>query len=1584
MNKLILAIFFIIPAFVSAQVDSIPPTVTGIYVNPNPVSPNNDGRNDSTRIGFILSEPSNVILEVVGTNPYYPGDSGYRLIDSTFILSGHYEYTWDGKIRGQIHNTTFSFMIFAVDTAGNMSDSTIFKVVVDTTLPTIPAVTVSPNPFSPNNDGIEDYANFEFTVGNTHPSEYDSLMLPNNRIATFIVTQSGYVLLQGNDTLKISGQIVKTPNFPPFPVYFAVKVDQMTVDGFSFGFKDWGERDVTVEVANRPIEFIRVGDLTNKMTASSLLSIWPSDSLQQATDYVQIGIYAFTGNASLKIIDEYGNTVITVNFWEAFMGDGYYLYQWGPGPIDDGRYTYDIQVEDEAGNIKHVGGEIIANSVPTTVGNIVAYPAKISPANQDGLFDVTEIRYSISEEAIVNIKLYNSTTQFDSTTYVATLLNDTLEAGGDHSIRFDGKINGQFLAINADSTYAVVVTVFDPNTGDADQGVGFIEIDNKGPSFVQLDTLSIPKITASPVDTIVGYTAPLSLVKIYKNGEFMGQVYSDSVSGRFEFQLGFEVGDSLIYAIAFDDVMNQGDTSNVVRFIYDPTPPVVVYTFPQNDSYINWSLDTLFAVIEDNISGVNPDTFSAFVEHNGSSLPMDTVFMKIDTLFLILENPLLPDSRMDGRYNFVIRVFDSAWNETKDTVRFTFDTEGPIVEVIPGDSSIVNSLDTVRIYVRDSLSGMNKDSTQVSMSGPFGNVSGGLLFVSDTEFNFYPDPPLPYDGSADGEYTFNVRVADLANNINSDTFHFIYDTQPPQVDTSFPFNGQILSSSEVDSILVVFSDNVSGVDMNTARATLFKDTLPVNGHYVYRLPDTLMFFPDQNELLGDGRYVLTLYVRDRAANILNDSIVFRIDTTPPQLLFSFPARDTALHDTLDTLYFYISDNNGCGVSEVHINLVAPDSSAVPGNMVNSGDTIFAFVPNSPLIPNGAMDGLYTVILDISDLINNRVVDTINFIYDNIPPYIISTRPDSGDTGVILRDSVYALISDRRPGVDTSSGIDFSRTHIFLLYPDSTAVPGRRSVHDNGDGTFTLSWIIDSAARIYSGDYILQIELTDRALNKTTKIVDFTVTAVEPVVMSVYPLPGAYVNSIDSVFALIYDRTGSGVDTSSTIRVVAPDGSYIAGTKSFSGNDTLKYIIFHFSTPLTTNGTYQIEITPISVNGITGHTFNSSFIFDNQAPLVVEEYPQGDLFTPVSSCWLRYQDLTGLDLASSSVLVTYGNDTISHTISQDGDTVFCDLPTTLTSIGQYVVHYRLVDLASNVVDDSFAFNISPPIIYSTEPGNNDTVRSQLSQVVVYLKPVTGSITSWYIRVFRGTMDTIPGDSVMLNDTTFAYTFTNPLATDGSDNGDYLIKFGVTLSNSIVFEGQSSFYYLCDNVPPEKPTLIDTLPERTTNDTITIRGLGEPGATAFLKVNSVLRDSQVVGGDSIFVFRNVSLGFGQNNFIDIFLKDEAGNVSDTLHLSIYCGNPIFEVIPSKPFSESSHQFLISLPFNGKVSLEIYTVRGDRLYRSEVYMQAGNYQHLNWSLRTKDGEPVSNGVYIYVIKVKYSNGTQSIKKGLLAVVR
>ncbi len=1579
MIRIFLALAFIVPFFLNAQSDSVRPIISGIYVNPNPVSPNNDGNSDTAYIGFTLFRPARVILEVVNTNPSYPL-SGYRLIDSTLIDAGHFEYAWDGKVNGQVYNATFNFLIFAVDTEGFVSDSVIFPVVVDTTLPLITYVEVSPNPFSPDNNGVEDYANFIFTVDNTHPDQYDYLMLPQNRIATLTITPGSYQLVQNGQTIAINGNKVNDPDFPPFPVYFAVKVDYMTVENFTLGFKDWGNRTVTVSVASRPVELIRVGDLTNKMTASSLISVWPEDSLQDPTDMVQVGIYAFTGNASLSIYDENGELVHNVNFWSSFFGDGSYLTQWGPGPIPDGRYTYDIQVEDEAGNVKHIGGEVIANSVPTTVGNIYVVPSKISPENQDGIADVAEIRFTISENANVSVKLYSSTTRFDSTTYVTTLMDNEPLEGGSHSLRFDGKVGGSFLSSGEDSTYGIVITATDPYTGDADQGVTQIEIDNKGPQFIYLDTLAIPHITSSSEDTVVGYTEPHSLVRIFKNGVLYGELYSDSISGRFEAPINFQIGDTLIFAIAFDDVMNEGDTSNVLKVVYDPEPPMVIQVFPQDHGYYNTVIDTIRAVVDDNISGVNPDTFVLSVGRNGNLLQIDTMFVVGDTFFTVLSNPIQPNSGMDGHYKIYVSFFDSAWNELRDTFEFIYDSQSPSASLNPPDSAKVNRLDTVYVTIVDSLSGVFPDSTSVTLIGPAGNVNTGVIFTSDTSFMFYPTPPLRRDGTEDGQYTIILRIFDQAMNSRTDTFLIFYDTQPPTVDSSYPYQGQIIGSSNVDTITIVFEDRIAGVNLYTARASLFRDTTYVPGTYEYRFPDTLLFIPESKGL-GDGTYHFVFYVADSANNPMMDTLDFMIDTTPPVIVFSYPSADTFVRDSIDTLIVVASDGTGCGIMELNLTLISPDTSILQGVSTITNDTLI-FVINSPLVPNGAMDGLYTMILHVMDFVGNETTDTVRFIYDNISPSVITTSPDSGDTGVVLRDSVYAIITDIRAGVDTSSGIDFTRTHIFLLYPDSTSVPGRQSIHNNGDGTYSLSWVIDPEARIQSGTYTILLELYDRALNSRFDTLIFDVAALEPVILAVYPMDGSYLNAIDSVYALIHDRTGSGIDTSSAIVVTDPNGQIVSGTKYLSGSDTLAYLIFRFASPLTVNGMYTVDISPVARNGVPGEAQTVNFYFDNQPPAIVERYPTGGVFDQVTTIWVRVSDAS--PVSEFSIHVYYQGDTLGGNYGMYGDTIIFTPTEPIDQVGEYTVVTGVTDYAGNSVLDTFSFTLNSPLTVRFVPSDGDTVRSSLSRVYVYANVYQGEITLWSLTLLTDSGDTVGGVATRLNDTTFFYDLENPLACDGSDNGYYSISFQVILDSVRTFSFNPRFYYLCDTVPPPAPQLTDSLPSRTTSTVLTINGKGEPFATVFVSVNSAVQDSQLIGIDSTFSFTNVTLTFGETNVIELYQRDAAGNFGDTLRFSVFCGNPVFEVIPSKPFNETNKKFIISIPEDATVSLEIYTTMGRKIYSRTLTLASGNYHEIEWDLKDRDGDAVNNGVYIYIIKARYSDGREDVKKGLLAVVR
>jgi len=57
----------------------------------------------------------------------------------------------------------YTCRIIALDEAGNSREET-FGITVDTTPPQIMDISLSPNPFSPNNDGVKDTVTVSFTL----------------------------------------------------------------------------------------------------------------------------------------------------------------------------------------------------------------------------------------------------------------------------------------------------------------------------------------------------------------------------------------------------------------------------------------------------------------------------------------------------------------------------------------------------------------------------------------------------------------------------------------------------------------------------------------------------------------------------------------------------------------------------------------------------------------------------------------------------------------------------------------------------------------------------------------------------------------------------------------------------------------------------------------------------------------------------------------------------------------------------------------------------------------------------------------------------------------------------------------------------------------------------------------------------------------------------------------------------------------------------------------------------------------------------------------------------------------------------
>ena len=107
--------------------DVTPPSISDLSASPSPFSPNDDGRADTTRITFDLSEDSTVLVK-------FQDDRRRDVfaLDTQVLEAGSYSFIWDGAdFAGDVlPSGDFDIIVSATDAAGN-SASASSPVVID-------------------------------------------------------------------------------------------------------------------------------------------------------------------------------------------------------------------------------------------------------------------------------------------------------------------------------------------------------------------------------------------------------------------------------------------------------------------------------------------------------------------------------------------------------------------------------------------------------------------------------------------------------------------------------------------------------------------------------------------------------------------------------------------------------------------------------------------------------------------------------------------------------------------------------------------------------------------------------------------------------------------------------------------------------------------------------------------------------------------------------------------------------------------------------------------------------------------------------------------------------------------------------------------------------------------------------------------------------------------------------------------------------------------------------------------------------------------------------------------------------------
>jgi len=741
-------------------------------------------------------------------------------------------------------------------------------------------------------------------------------------------------------------------------------------------------------------------------------------------------------------------------------------------------------------------------------------------------------------------------------------------------------------------------------------------------------------------------------------------------------------------------------------------------------------------------------------------------------------------------------------------------------------------------------------------------LSGELTY--DVKYNklvFTFDRQFATDGSDDGYYEIFISVASTGfvlgdgiyppktgiKEIQYQPTSFRYDTTAPSINLVYPAEGSIVVS-QIAQISALLED--VAIDLGNSSIKLKGPSGFVIGNQVDNGVDTLiyrLFSPLAINGSDDGTYTVQVEPKDLLGNgyPVPKEFNFLYDTQPPTLIKSEPAANTTVLVPLEKISLTFSDLTGVDATKSNISLTGPGGlvpgSLVPGDWsaISNHQYPITFVFSEPLDANSEEDdGDYTVNLQLIDKAGNKQETSFTFTYTTISPGITTLVPKANTYVNSLKD-ITVLLYD-----NSGTGIDVTRSTIGLEGPNGD-VPGQLTT----EGIDTLIFTPDNNTGLSlrdDGEYVITIVAYDNAHHSAHYQRIFYYDTQPPDVESLSPANGSALNSPFSVSATLSDNL-SGVDiTLSTIELKGPGGELI-GEQTSDGKNTLVCSFAPFATdgsfvlsdgihPLKTetdDGVYTISILPVDIAGNKpAEPISASFHYDTQPPEVSSTYPLADstIREVISSVSVALtDDGSGLDLGNSTISLTGPNGAVLGELSDDGiSKVFFNFETLRhdgSDDGEYKIGVVAVDKAGNsgsVVlrpdkeTISFFYYSDAPELVSTTPKAGEGLQTPIYEVSATLKDVSGTgldlsqttlrlIGEDGIPVSGGQSDNaVPGQ--IQHTATVTFTLHHPFATDGSQDGEYVLH--IDAKDKRGKQGNYKVHFFYDTMAP---SVLSVFPE-----------------------------------------------------------------------------------------------------------------------------------------------------------------------------
>ncbi|EBD0851855.1 Ig-like domain repeat protein [Salmonella enterica] len=726
--------------------------------------------------------------------------------------------------------------------------------------------------------------------------------------------------------------------------------------------------------------------------------------------------------------------------------------------LSDNVYKITVESIDPLGRTSSVDYQLTIDSF-TPIPTVMLHDSADSGVKGDMITKINTPLFTGMAEANAKVSIY-----------VDGVLSGEAIAGD------DGVWNFQFTTALSDGSHDVTVKVEDiaGNTASSSAYNFQIVTQTQKPTIELVNDTGVDNtdhIINEKNPALTGTAAPYSTVKLYIDGALIAEVRTNK-DGRWEYTLkadqGLVDGDHRITASVEDIAGNIAHSDPFLISVDTAISIPIVSLSPDSDSGI--ADDNLTNIVKPtlHLKDIDPDIISVQVWDAMSDTQIGVATQQPDGSWAYT----FTSDLTEGLHQVYVKVEDIAGNKANSAVfDFTIDTtvSTPVISLLSKDDTGVTGDNLTNINKPGfAISGVDADAHRVVVQVMHNGVSEEIeLSHLNGSWLFTPGNTW-----ADGSYTLTVKVEDKAGNTNySAPLTVVIDTQIAidgvELVNDSGVKGDNMTNDDRPHFRVTVPTDVNEVRLSIDGGNSWVQATPgVAGSWEYIWPTDL----------ADGQYTLTVEATDKAGNTVTKTIDFAVDTT-----LSVPV--IVLDSADDT---GIQGDNMTNRTQPTFALQHIDDDAVRVTVsVEHGGVTTTFDATKgtggwSFTPTGAWaDGDYTLSVSVEDKAGNTSHS--------------ASLTVTVDTQIAINN--IELVNDS--GIPNDNLTNNVRPHFQVTVPTDVNVV-RLSI-DGGKTWFNATQSATPGAWDYiwpddvaDGGYTLTVEATDKAGNKTTQELDFTI------------------------------------------------------------------------------------------------------------------------------------------------------------------------------------------------------------------------------------------------------------------------------------------------------------------------------------------------------------------------------------------------------------------------------------------------------------------------------------------------------------